>query len=146
MTQLNMPQSKAEQLKYKVAITNCVALDHPRCLKVKDAFRDSNLKFMLVSDYIGQTETDLCNFVAKRKYICEHDIGAITDQLLSVLEYAHKNRMIIKNLRPSAIIFESGFDDNEEISLMVQNVPILRYLDKTEDESEHEENQHMLFD
>lgn len=142
MTELNLPKKKTLQLKYKVALTNSVALDHPRCLRVKDAFKDGDQKVILVSDFIGQTESDLCNFVAARKYICEHDLGAITDQLLSVLEYAHKNKMILKNLRPTDIIFESGFVENEEISLIVQNVPILKYLDN----SNGEQSDRMLFD
>eukprot|EP00347_Sterkiella_histriomuscorum_P018719 403344439 len=92
---------------------------HPNVLKTEDIYYDE-VNLYLIQEYAGQG--DLYKLLQKKKSLTESDLIEIFYEFLCVISAAHELNLIIRNLKPSNILFHTGLFDNEKIQIALADV------------------------
>lgn len=90
-------------------------LDHPHIIKIFEYFETKD-KIFIVNELCEKG--DLQKYIEKEKIIKEKIVKKIIKQLIMILNYLHKNRIIHRDLKLQNILIEDSTDDNFSIKLI----------------------------
>mmetsp|Transcript_19140 Transcript_19140/g.34908 ORF Transcript_19140/g.34908 Transcript_19140/m.34908 type:complete len:506 (-) Transcript_19140:2424-3941(-) len=98
---------KAEDmLQFTAEIEVLRTLDHPNILKLYEFYEDSKC-FYLVTEYLAGGE--LFDFIIKQQALSESMAAQVMNQLLSAVNYCHKNNIVHRDLKPENLLLaEAG--------------------------------------
>jgi len=83
-------------------------LDHPHIMKIIEFYQDDAKLYIVTEFYEGN---ELFSKVSGRHSLEEYQVATIMNQILSAVNYCHKNKVVHRDLKPENIMYESKKDD-----------------------------------
>lgn len=105
--------NSSEQVRLRYEIDILKNLDHPNILRLYEVFED-NKHIFLVTEYCDGGE--LFDEILLRQRFEEKDAAPIMKQLLSAINYCHKQKVCHRDLKPENVLLDSG--DKSTIKLI----------------------------
>ncbi|KAK2197642.1 bifunctional EF-hand domain/Protein kinase domain/Protein kinase-like domain superfamily/EF-Hand 1 [Babesia duncani] len=80
------------------------SLDHPNIMKIFEFFEDEKYYYFVTELYMGG---ELFDEIVSRKRFSEHDAARIIKQVLSGINYMHRQNIVHRDLKPENLILET---------------------------------------
>jgi len=107
----NRQYNKEEEEKILNEIQILKKLDHPNILKVFE-FYNTKSYFYIISELC--TGGELFDFIIKQKSFSEKFAANIMKQILSAVQFCHKNQILHRDLKPENILLETKAENSIE--------------------------------
>ena len=110
-----LDKSKAEKgshSKFIAEVEILSRLDHPHILKLCELYEDT-LRYYVVSELL--TGGELFDYVIKLGHLSEATAAKIMYQVLSAVNYCHKNNIVHRDLKPENLLLEAPPSQGQEI-------------------------------
>ena len=99
-------ESAAEyEVRFRTEARSAARLQHPNIVSVYDSDRDGDIAFLVMEFIQGD---DLKHHLDKGDLYTLTQTGAIMADLLSALEYAHKQNIVHRDIKPANLLIEPG--------------------------------------
>lgn len=82
-------------------------LDHPNLLKMYNLYQDESYFYIVTDIYKGG---ELFEEIIKRKTFTESDAAELMNNLLSCINYCHKQNLVHRDLKPENILLEESME------------------------------------
>ena len=102
------PPKKQDLIEYEIL----KELNHPNILQLRDAFLTKRFYVLVTERYYGD---GVLKYLTQRDKYSEEQVARLIQQLLGVLAYLHKNRVVHLDLRHDNIVLESRRRDNVRV-------------------------------
>merc|ERR1719313_2664596 len=93
-------------------INNLKDLDHPNILKMYEFFEDEK-RYYIVTDICKGGE--LFDEIVSRGKFTENDAAMLMKQVLSCINYCHKNHIVHRDLKPENVLFDENKKLDEKL-------------------------------
>ena len=106
--------SDVDREKFIAEVSILAKLDHPNIMKIFELYEDAQ-KFYVVSELIRGGE--LFDFITKRESLSEVFAANTMKQVLSAVNYLHKQGIVHRDLKPENVMLEQEPNSVEELNL-----------------------------
>jgi calcium-dependent protein kinase len=106
--------SDVDREKFIAEVSILAKLDHPNIMKIFELYEDAH-KFYVVSELIRGGE--LFDYLTKQESLTEVFAANIMKQVLSAVNYLHKQGIVHRDLKPENVMLEQEPNSVEELNL-----------------------------
>jgi len=84
-------------------------LDHPHIMKIIEFYQDDQKTYIVNEFYEGG---ELLEKISKKNTFTEAEAASLMNQIISAVNYCHKNKIVHRDLKPENIVFETKDEDS----------------------------------
>ena len=110
LSKLNIQNMEKFQREIKILMRT----DHPNIIKLYDVFESANSLYLIMEEcYGGELFDKILDHIKSKKMYSEREAADIIKQVMSAIEYCHKNDICHRDLKPENLLYLKKGDEKD---------------------------------